>query len=237
MEGRGRAADRRSRHRERHPRAARHHHDRAVRPLRAGLGVARRRRRQQRSEVLRPRGPAVGHRPRVSAHRRRAACGREDRTASPDRRALRRPPRPESSPASRRPVESEPRAVERHDGRALSERHAGVAVRARQPGAPAAIAKSKFKDIARFGTLQNGFILLQDHGDRVWFRNVKIRRLPSRERHCSCRRCQGLPGGRQRRRTVESTSPSTANRSRRTSTLTRSRSRCCSRSARRAARW
>ena len=36
------------------------------------------------------------------------------------------------------------------------------------PALRAAIAKSKFKDIARFGTLQNGFILLQDHGDRVW---------------------------------------------------------------------
>ncbi len=46
------------------------------------------------------------------------------------------------------------------------------------PALRAAIAKSKFKDIARFGTLQNGFILLQDHGDRVWYRNIKIRRLP-----------------------------------------------------------
>jgi Methane oxygenase PmoA/Domain of Unknown Function (DUF1080) len=45
------------------------------------------------------------------------------------------------------------------------------------PALRAAIAKSKFKDIARFGTLQNGFILLQDHGDRVWYRNIKIRRL------------------------------------------------------------
>ena len=40
----------------------------------------------------------------------------------------------------------------------------------------AAIAKSKFKDIKRFGKLQNGHILLQDHGDQVWFRNIKIRR-------------------------------------------------------------
>jgi hypothetical protein len=41
----------------------------------------------------------------------------------------------------------------------------------------AAIAKSKFKDVARFGKLQNGHILLQDHGDRVWYRNLKIRKL------------------------------------------------------------
>jgi hypothetical protein len=47
------------------------------------------------------------------------------------------------------------------------------------PALRAAIAKSKFKDVARFGKLQNGFVLLQDHGDRVWYRNVKIRRLPA----------------------------------------------------------
>jgi hypothetical protein len=41
----------------------------------------------------------------------------------------------------------------------------------------AAIADSKFMGIARFGTLQRGHILLQDHGDRVWFRQVRIRRL------------------------------------------------------------
>ena len=46
------------------------------------------------------------------------------------------------------------------------------------PALRAAIAKSKFKDIARFGKLQDGFILLQDHGDRVWYRNIKVKRLP-----------------------------------------------------------
>jgi hypothetical protein len=40
-----------------------------------------------------------------------------------------------------------------------------------------AITKSKFKGIERFGKLQTGHILLQDHGDRVWYRNIKIRRL------------------------------------------------------------
>ena len=46
------------------------------------------------------------------------------------------------------------------------------------PALREAIAKSKFKDVARFGKLQNGHILLQDHGDRVWYQNIKIRRLP-----------------------------------------------------------
>ena len=45
------------------------------------------------------------------------------------------------------------------------------------PELKAAIAKSKFKDIARFGTPQDGHILLQDHGDQVWYRNVKIKTL------------------------------------------------------------
>ena len=45
------------------------------------------------------------------------------------------------------------------------------------PALRAAIAESKFKDVARFGKPQNGHILLQDHGNQVWFRNVKIKRL------------------------------------------------------------
>jgi Domain of Unknown Function (DUF1080) len=42
-----------------------------------------------------------------------------------------------------------------------------------------AIDTSKFKGIERFGKPQKGHILLQDHGDRVWYRNVKIRRISS----------------------------------------------------------
>src|SRR3954447_761169 len=45
------------------------------------------------------------------------------------------------------------------------------------PELRAAIAKSKFKDIARFGKPQNGHILLQDHGDQVWYRKVEIMRI------------------------------------------------------------
>jgi 3-keto-disaccharide hydrolase len=45
------------------------------------------------------------------------------------------------------------------------------------PALNAAIEKSKFKGMERFGKRQNGFILLQDHGNQVWFRNIKIRRI------------------------------------------------------------
>jgi 3-keto-disaccharide hydrolase len=45
------------------------------------------------------------------------------------------------------------------------------------PALKSAIQASKFKDVARFGKLQKGHILLQDHGNQVWYRNIKIRRL------------------------------------------------------------
>jgi len=41
----------------------------------------------------------------------------------------------------------------------------------------AAVAKSKFKDIPDFGEWTDGHILLQEHGNEVSFRNVKIREL------------------------------------------------------------
>ena len=43
------------------------------------------------------------------------------------------------------------------------------------PELQAAVDKSKFKGIERFGKPQKGHILLQDHGDRVWYRSVRIR--------------------------------------------------------------
>jgi len=39
----------------------------------------------------------------------------------------------------------------------------------------AAVAKSKFKGVGDFGTKVAGHILLTDHGDECWFRNVKLR--------------------------------------------------------------
>ena len=39
----------------------------------------------------------------------------------------------------------------------------------------AAVAKSKFNKIGDFGTKVTGHILLTDHNDECWFRNVKLR--------------------------------------------------------------
>lgn len=39
------------------------------------------------------------------------------------------------------------------------------------------IAKSKFKDMPLFGKSMKGHIALQDHGNKVWFRNIKIKQL------------------------------------------------------------
>ena len=39
------------------------------------------------------------------------------------------------------------------------------------------VAGSKFKDMPAFGTGKKGHVSLQDHGDKVWFRNIKIREI------------------------------------------------------------
>lgn len=39
------------------------------------------------------------------------------------------------------------------------------------------IAGSKFKDMKDFGTYKKGKVGIQDHGDHVWYRNMKIKRL------------------------------------------------------------
>jgi hypothetical protein len=39
------------------------------------------------------------------------------------------------------------------------------------------VAASKFRDIPGFAQKRSGHIVLQDHGDAVWFRNIKIRLL------------------------------------------------------------
>jgi hypothetical protein len=45
------------------------------------------------------------------------------------------------------------------------------------PAVKAAVQESKFKDTKDFGSLVKGHILLQDHNNLVWFRNLKIRSL------------------------------------------------------------
>ena len=39
------------------------------------------------------------------------------------------------------------------------------------------VAESKFKDMPGFGKYQEGRIVLQDHNDDVWFRNIQIKKL------------------------------------------------------------
>ena len=39
------------------------------------------------------------------------------------------------------------------------------------------IANSKFKEFEGFGTYKKGRIALQDHGDKVYYRNIMIRKL------------------------------------------------------------
>jgi hypothetical protein len=39
------------------------------------------------------------------------------------------------------------------------------------------IAISKFKDMMDFGTFKKGKIALQDHGDEVWYRNIRVKKL------------------------------------------------------------
>lgn len=56
----------------------------------------------------------------------------------------------------------------------------GVKVLEYQLGSQAvkeAVANSKFKEAKDFGSMVRGHILIQDHNDEVWFRNIRIRDL------------------------------------------------------------
>ena len=65
------------------------------------------------------------------------------------------------------------------------------------------IAKSKFRDFAGFGVQPRGHIALQDHGDTVWFRDIRVRdldaSLPGEVRLFNCQDLTGwqatLPDG------------------------------------------
>ena len=57
----------------------------------------------------------------------------------------------------------------------------GVKVVEYQLGTPqweALVAGSKFAAWPDYGRVKKGYIVLQDHGDKVWFRNIRIRPLP-----------------------------------------------------------
>ncbi len=84
-------------------------------------------------------------------------------------------------PAADRPLKP---AGEFNESRILVQKHHvehwlnGTRVLQYELGSPAllsAVEKSKFKGVERFGRPQKGHILLQDHGDRVWYRNIRIR--------------------------------------------------------------
>ena len=43
-----------------------------------------------------------------------------------------------------------------------------------------ALANSKFKNAAAFGTKIKGHIMITDHTDECWFRNIKLLELPAK---------------------------------------------------------
>jgi hypothetical protein len=52
-----------------------------------------------------------------------------------------------------------------------------VDVDSRRPVFRSALARSKFRGMPDFGAARRGHITLQDHGDEVWFRHIRIREL------------------------------------------------------------
>jgi len=61
--------------------------------------------------------------------------------------------------------------VHKMNGETVVEYHIGT------PDFVNMIANSKFKDFPEFGKYREGFIGLQDHGNDVWYRNIKIKDL------------------------------------------------------------
>ena len=196
-----------------HPRPDGHRHHEHVRSVRVDMGMADRRGRQQRPQVFRARGSELGYRSRVSAHRRRAASRRQDRTASSDRSALRRAASGESPAQARRPVQPEPRRLERHNVEHYLNGKKVLQYELDSPALRAAIDKSKFKDIERFGKLQNGSSLYRITATASGIGTSRSTACPRPEQDVggsdSAWR-EGCAGRRERQRQEGSTSPSTA---------------------------
>jgi hypothetical protein len=79
-----------------------------------------------------------------------------------------------------KPVGEWNEAVVRFTGSEIEHRLNGVLVAETSYGDDAwkaKVAASKFKQWPPFGTFAKGHIALQDHGDKVWYRNIKIRAL------------------------------------------------------------
>lgn len=60
----------------------------------------------------------------------------------------------------------------------------------------ARVAASKFAEMAKFGKVEKGHIALQDHGNDVWFRNIKVRTLSPMEVALAARDAHDLFNGR-----------------------------------------
>ena len=61
--------------------------------------------------------------------------------------------------------------VHKQNGEVVLEYHLGT------PDWDSLIANSKFADYPEFGKYRNGYITLQDHGNDVWFKNIRIKDL------------------------------------------------------------
>ena len=148
---------------------------------------------------------------RIATRRSATSINSSTTSGIPTRKSARigRPPRLRRAAAADRrlrPAGDSIRAVSSSNGKTIEHWLNGTLVLHYELDSPAlreAIAKSKFKDVERFGKLQNGHILLQDHGNRVWYAasNPPPRRRYADAEHAEARRrVTRRPGRGQRER-------------------------------------